>query len=50
MDSPPLSLLDMEKGSYSGGVNIGCGTDVAPGNFFTGLIDEVRFYNRAVKP
>ena len=32
------------------GLNIGCGLDMAPGTFWTGLIDDVRIYNRAVKP
>jgi hypothetical protein len=34
----------------TGGLNIGCGTDMALSTFFTGLIDDVRIYNRAVKP
>jgi len=34
----------------SGGLNIGCGKDMAPGTFFAGLIDDVRIYNRTVKP
>jgi Tol biopolymer transport system component len=29
---------------------IGCGGNSSPGTFFAGLIDEVRIYNRAVKP
>jgi hypothetical protein len=33
-----------------GGLNIGCGKNMTPGTFFTGLIDEVRIYNRAVRP
>jgi len=32
------------------GLNIGCGPDMTPGTFWSGLIDEVRIYNRAVKP
>ena len=36
--------------SCTGGLNIGCGTDTTPASFFTGLIDDVRIYNRAVKP
>jgi carboxymethylenebutenolidase len=32
------------------GLNIGCGTDQTPGSFFSGLIDDVRVYNQAVKP
>ena len=29
---------------------IGCGKDMSPGSFFSGLIDDVRIYNRAVRP
>jgi hypothetical protein len=42
-----------EQGSLipcAGGLNIGCGVDQSPGTFFTGLIDDVRIYNRAVRP
>jgi hypothetical protein len=34
----------------SGGLYIGCGADQSPESFFTGLIDDIRIYNRAVKP
>ena len=34
----------------SGGLNIGCGANFEPGTFWSGLIDDVRIYNRAVKP
>ena len=34
----------------AGGVVIGCRKTMTPGTFFTGLIDDVRIYNRAVKP
>ena len=33
-----------------GGLNIGCGKSMAAGSFFCGLIDDVRIYNRTVKP
>ncbi len=33
-----------------GGLNIGCGKDMAADTLWTGLIDDVRIYNRAVKP
>jgi hypothetical protein len=36
-------------GTY-GNLHLGTGQDLAPGTFFTGLIDDVRVYNRAVKP
>jgi hypothetical protein len=29
---------------------IGCGANMSPDTFFTGLIDDVRIYNRVVKP
>jgi hypothetical protein len=34
----------------SGGLTIGCGATMAGGSSFAGLIDDVRIYNRAVKP
>jgi hypothetical protein len=47
-----LVATDGQEGlvSCTGGLNIGCGSDMAPGTFFTGLIDDVRIYNRAVRP
>ncbi|MHC4581294.1 MAG: LamG-like jellyroll fold domain-containing protein [Planctomycetota bacterium] len=33
-----------------GGLNIGCGSDLAAGTFWSGLIDDVRIYNRAIRP
>ena len=35
---------------FFGGLYIGVGKDYATGTFFSGLIDDVRTYNRAVKP
>jgi hypothetical protein len=32
------------------GFYVGTGKDMAPGTFFSGLIDDVRIYNRAVSP
>jgi Tol biopolymer transport system component len=43
------SVEDALAGS-PGGIVIGCRKTMAPGTFFTGLIDDVRIYNRAVKP
>ena len=37
-------------GSSSNGLYIGAGKAMAPGTYFSGLIDDVRIYNRAVKP
>ncbi|MCX5646120.1 MAG: LamG domain-containing protein [Phycisphaerae bacterium] len=36
--------------SSPGGLYIGAGSTLAPGSFWSGLIDDVRIYNRAVKP
>jgi len=45
-DAAPLSNLE---GSYSG-LYIGAGNAMAPGTYFSGLIDDVRIYNRVVSP
>jgi hypothetical protein len=34
----------------SGGLNLGCGPNLEPGSYFSGLVDDVRIYNRAVRP
>lgn len=34
--------------SSSGGLHIGCGSDMSPGTFWKGLIDDVRIYNHAL--
>jgi hypothetical protein len=34
----------------SNGLYIGAGKAMAPGTYFSGLIDDVRIYNRAVSP
>jgi hypothetical protein len=34
----------------AGGLNIGCGKNMAPDSFLTGLIDDLRIYSRAVRP
>jgi hypothetical protein len=34
----------------AGGLYIGAGMNLAPGSFWSGLIDDVRVYNRAVQP
>jgi hypothetical protein len=36
--------------SADGGLYIGAGTNLDPSSFFSGLIDDVRIYNRAVTP
>ena len=40
----------MRLADCHGGLNIGCGVNMAPGAFWNGPIDDVRIYNRAVKP
>jgi Tol biopolymer transport system component len=36
--------------SSLGGLNIGCGSNSTMGSFWSGLIDDIRIYDRAVKP
>jgi hypothetical protein len=36
--------------SSLGGLNIGCGSNLTAGTFWSGLIDDIRIYNRAVRP
>ena len=46
-------VAEDEPGSMpdaSEGLNIGCGANLEPGSFFSSLIDDVRIYNRAVRP
>ena len=47
-----LVAEDAQEGlaASSGKVTIGAGKNMAPGTFWTGLIDDVRIYNRAVRP
>lgn len=37
-------------GGSTGGLHIGVGSGLSPSSFWKGLIDDVRIYNRAVKP
>jgi N-acetylneuraminic acid mutarotase len=46
VDVAPLSSL----GTAVGGLHFGVGSTLTPGTFFSGLIDDVRIYNRAVTP
>jgi hypothetical protein len=47
-----LVAEDTQSGLASclGGLNIGCGKNMTAGSFWTGLLDDVRLYNQAVKP
>lgn len=42
--------VDTGLACSEGGLSIGCGCDATPDTFFTGLIDDVRIYNRVVWP
>ena len=37
-------------GGSDNGLYIGCGYNMEPGTYFSGLIDDIRIYNRAVRP
>jgi hypothetical protein len=39
-----------QLGSANGGMHIGAGSNLAADSFWSGLIDDVRIYNRAVTP
>ncbi len=45
-DAEPLSSLE----DAYGGLYFGAGSTLAPGTFFSGLIDDIRIYNRVVSP
>jgi Tol biopolymer transport system component len=45
-DTTPLSRL----GSAEGGLYFGAGSTLAPDAFWSGLIDDVRIYNRSISP
>jgi hypothetical protein len=45
-DATPLSELE----SAEGGLYFGVGSTLASGTFFSGLIDDIRIYNRAISP
>jgi len=47
-DAIALTLAPLE--SATGGLYIGAGKNLDAGTFFSGLIDDVRIYNRAVMP
>jgi hypothetical protein len=38
------------KGYLVGDLQIGAGKNLDPGSFFSGLIDDVRIYDRAITP
>ncbi|MHC4463466.1 MAG: LamG-like jellyroll fold domain-containing protein [Planctomycetota bacterium] len=49
LSSSTEDTQDVLGGSYDG-IYIGTGKAMAAGTFFSGLIDDVRIYNRAVSP
>jgi N-acetylneuraminic acid mutarotase len=51
VDSIPVAQ-DMQNGleGSDGGLHIGTGNALVPGTYFSGLIDDVRIYNRVVIP
>jgi hypothetical protein len=46
VDAAPLPGM----GSAEGGLYFGAGSTLAPGTFFSGLIDDIRIYDRAINP
>jgi hypothetical protein len=46
-DNAPLTLPPF---NWTGTLIVGAGANLEPGSFFSGLIDDVRIYNRAVRP
>ena len=54
--SPHTDGIEVAKDTHlnlaasSGNFQIGCGKSVAPARFWSGLIDDVRVYNRVVQP
>ena len=51
VDDVEVASDDQESvGVLYGGLNIGAGKNLEPGSFWSGLIDDVRIYNRAVRP
>ena len=47
-----IAAIDTQNNlpSSVGGLYIGAGKDLEPGTFFSGLIDDVRIYNRVIVP
>ena len=53
VDDVIVAIDTSSQSTLSGSTNglfIGCGKDKATGSFWTGLIDDVRIYNRAITP
>jgi len=50
VDDVEVASDTCDKGSLFGGLQIGAGKNLEAGSFWSGLIDDVRIYNRAVTP
>jgi Tol biopolymer transport system component len=51
MDDVPVAAdTQLELVGSNDGLNIGCGPDMTPSTYWSGLIDDVRIYNRAIIP
>jgi len=49
-DAAAITDTQDHLGSSYSGLNIGAGKNLEAGSFWSGLIDDVRIYNRAVEP
>jgi len=49
-DVAVITDTQSDLGSTNGGLYIGAGRTLDAGSFFSGLIDDVRIYNRAITP
>jgi hypothetical protein len=49
-DAVEVASDTYDKGWLFGGLQIGAGMNLDPGTFWSGLIDDVRIYNRAITP
>ena len=52
VDDVMAAIIETTTGliSSEGGLYIGVGNDLEPGTFWSGLIDDMRIYNRAITP
>jgi hypothetical protein len=51
VDGAEAASDEQQRLAISGnGLNTGCGDNLEPGSYFSGMIDDVRIDNRAVKP
>jgi hypothetical protein len=50
VDDVEVASDTYDKGYLFGDLQIGAGKNLEPGSFFSGLIDDVRIYDRAITP